>query len=49
MRLFWSATGDAPAGALAGQTEWWVVVPGVIVPGLAILWLLRRLERTVYA
>ena len=41
MRLFWSASG--------GQTEWWVVVPGVIIPGVAILWLLRRFERTVYA
>ena len=41
MPLFWSASG--------GQTEWWVMVPGVIIPGVAILWLLRRFERTVYA
>ena len=41
MRLFWSAS--------SGQTEWWVVVPGVIIPGVAILWLLGRFERTVYA
>ena len=41
MRLFWSASG--------GQTEWWVLVPGLILPGVALLWLLRRFERTVYA
>ncbi|MFT5144957.1 MAG: hypothetical protein ACI84D_003597, partial [Thalassolituus oleivorans] len=41
MRLFWSATEGAP--------EWWLVAPGVAIPGLAILWLLRRFERTVYA
>ena len=41
MRLFWSASG--------GQTEWWVLVPGLIIPGVALLWLLRRFERTVYA
>ena len=41
MRLFWGAT--------EGQAEWWVLVPGVIIPGVAILWLLRRFERTVFA
>ena len=41
MRLFWSAT--------QGQAEWWLILPGVIIPVLAIVWLLRRLERTVYA
>ena len=40
MRLFWSATD--------GQAEWWLMVPGLIIPGVAILWLLRRFERTVY-
>ena len=40
MRLFWGAT--------QGQAEWWVMVPGAIVPGVAIVWLLHRLERTVY-
>ncbi len=41
MRLFWSAS--------EGQAEWWLMVPGVIIPGVALLWLLRRFERTVYA
>ena len=40
MRLFWSATD--------GQAEWWLMVPGLIIPGLALLWLVRRFERTVY-
>ena len=41
MRLFWSAT--------QGQTEWWLMVPGLITLGAMVLWLLRRFERTVYA
>ena len=41
MRLFWGAT--------QGQAEWWLMLPGVIISVLAIVWLLRRLERTVYA
>ena len=41
MRLFWTAAD--------GQAEWWLIVPGVLIPGLALLWLLRRFERTVYA
>ena len=41
MRLFWSAT--------QRQAEWWVMVPGLIIPALMVLWLLRRFERTVYA
>ena len=41
MRLFWSASD--------GQNEWWLLVPGFIIPGVALLWLLRRFERTVYA
>ena len=41
MRLFWSATD--------GRAEWWLMLPGLIIPGLAILWLLHRFERTVYA
>ena len=41
MRLFWSASD--------GQAEWWLMLPGLIIPGLAILWLLHRFERTVYA
>jgi hypothetical protein len=41
MRLFWSAA--------EGRAEWWLVLPGLIIQGAAVLWLLRRLERTVYA
>jgi hypothetical protein len=41
MRLF--------CGAAEGAVEWWLVVPGVILPAVALLWLLRRFERTVYA
>ena len=41
MRLFW--------GASDGQAEWWLMVPGLIIPGAVILWLLGRFERTVYA
>ena len=41
MRLFW--------GAADGQAEWWLILPGLIIPGVALLWLLRRFERTVYA
>jgi len=41
MRLFWSAA--------EGQAEWWLILPGLIIPGAALLWLLRRFERTVYA
>ncbi len=41
MRLFWSASD--------GRAEWWLLVPGLIIPGVALLWLLRRFERTVYA
>ena len=40
MRLFWGAT--------QGQAEWWVIVPGAIVPSVAIVWLLHRLEQMVY-
>jgi fluoroquinolone transport system permease protein len=41
IRLFWSAAD--------GQAEWWLILPGVILQGAAILWLLRRFQRTVYA
>ena len=41
MRLFWTAAD--------GRPEWWLIVPGVIVQGAAVLWLLRRFQRTVYA
>ena len=41
MRLFW--------GASDGQAEWWLMVPGVIIPGVMVVWLLRRFERTVFA
>ncbi len=41
MRLFWSATD--------GRAEWWLIVPGLIVQGAALFWLVRRFERTVYA
>jgi fluoroquinolone transport system permease protein len=39
MRLFWSAAD--------GHTEWWLIVPGVLVQGAAIAWLVRRFRRTV--
>ncbi len=41
IRLFWSAAD--------GRAEWWLILPGVILQGAAILWLLRRFQRTVYA
>ena len=41
MRLFWSAAD--------GRVEWWLILPGLIVQGAALLWLLRRFQRTVYA
>ncbi len=41
MRLFW--------GAADGRAEWWLILPGLILQGVAILWLLRRFQRTVYA
>jgi fluoroquinolone transport system permease protein len=41
MRLFWSAAD--------GRPEWWLILPGLIVPGAAMLWLLRRFRSTVYA
>jgi fluoroquinolone transport system permease protein len=41
MRLFWSAAD--------GRAEWWLILPGVIVQGAAMLWLLRRFQRSVYA
>ncbi len=40
MRLFWSATG--------GQADWWVTLPGLVIPGLALYWLFRRFEKTVF-
>ena len=41
MRLFW--------GAAEGRAEWWLLLPGVLVQGAALLWLLRRFERSVWA
>lgn len=41
MRLFWTAA--------EGQAEWGLILPALIIHGIALLWLLRRLERTVYA
>ena len=41
MRLFW--------GASDGQAEWWLMLPGLIIPGVMVVWLLRRFERTVFA
>ncbi len=41
MRLFWSA--------VDGRAEWWLILPGLILAGAALLWLLRRFQRTVYA
>ncbi len=40
-RLFWSAAD--------GRAEWWLILPGLILQGAAIWWLLRRFRRTVYA
>jgi fluoroquinolone transport system permease protein len=40
MRLFWSAAD--------GRAEWWLILPGLILQGAALLWLLRRFQRTVY-
>lgn len=40
-RLFWSAS--------LGQTEWWVMVPGLLVPLAMLWWLVRRFERAVFA
>ncbi|MCZ6617879.1 MAG: hypothetical protein O7E57_07075 [Gammaproteobacteria bacterium] len=39
MRLFWSAAD--------GHAEWWLILPGLIIPGVAVFWLLRRFERVV--
>ena len=41
IRLFWGAAG--------GGAEWWLILPGLILQGAAVLWLLRRFQRTVYA
>ncbi len=41
MRLFWSAAD--------GRADWWLILPGLVIQGAALLWLLRRFERTVYA
>ena len=41
MRLFWSAAD--------GRAEWWLILPGLLVPGAMLLWLLRRFQRSVYA
>jgi fluoroquinolone transport system permease protein len=41
MRLFW--------GAAEGRAEWWLILPGLLLQGAALLWLLRRFQRTVYA
>jgi hypothetical protein len=41
IRLFWTASD--------GATEWWLILPGVILQGAAILWLLRRFQRSVFA
>lgn len=41
MRLFWSSVGSS--------TEWWLVAPSLVVPVLAMQWLLRRFERAAVA
>ncbi len=41
MRLFW--------GAAAGDVEWWLMLPGLVAPLAATVWLLRRFRHTVYA
>jgi fluoroquinolone transport system permease protein len=40
MRLFWSAA--------EGATEWWLVLPGALLMGAAVVWLLRRFRRALY-
>jgi fluoroquinolone transport system permease protein len=39
VRLFWSAA--------EGGAEWWLILPGVVLQGAAVLWLLRRFQRAV--
>ena len=41
IRLFW--------GAADGHAEWWLILPGLLLQGAAIAWLLRRFQRAVYA
>jgi fluoroquinolone transport system permease protein len=41
MRLLW--------GAADGRTEWWLVVPGLLLQGAMLVWLARRFGRAVYA
>jgi fluoroquinolone transport system permease protein len=41
IRLFWTAA--------EGHAEWWLILPGLVLQGAAIFWLLRRFQRTVYA
>lgn len=41
MRLF--------ASAADGSTEWWLMLPGGVLLGTMVLWLLRRLRRAVFA
>ncbi len=41
MRLFWSAAD--------GRAEWWLILPGLILQGAALLWLLRRFERAIHS
>ncbi len=41
IRLFWTAAD--------GRAEWWLILPGLILQGGALVWLLRRFQRTVYA
>jgi fluoroquinolone transport system permease protein len=41
IRLFWSAA--------EGRAEWWLILPGLVLQGVTIVWLLRRFQRTVYA
>jgi fluoroquinolone transport system permease protein len=40
MRFFWSAA--------EGRPEWWLMLPGSILLGAAVVWLLGRFRRAVY-
>jgi fluoroquinolone transport system permease protein len=39
MRFFWTASSD--------HAEWWLLVPGLVIPGIMILWLFNQFKRRV--
>ena len=34
--------------AAEGGAEWWLILPGMVLQGAAVVWLLRRFRRAVY-